>query len=283
MLDEGGVILTEAAFPGVDAPVAVIGVAEKGFVSVKLSVDVEGGHSSMPGQETAISIMENAVTKLVDNQMAAELNSGVIHKMFEFLAPHMPQVLRVVLANTGLFGPVVTRVLSRQATANALMRTTTAPTIFQAGKVDNVLPSNAEAVINFRVAPHDSVEKVFRHVKRVVGSDERIKVSSLGKEWEPSSVSCIECDHFSLLYHTAKQNAAKYSKKELVVMPYIMVGASDSRYYRRVTANVYNYFPMRLNKQLLGSIHGVDERIQVDNFVEMIDFMFHLIQNLEQL
>merc|ERR1719219_1661773 len=56
VLDEGMMILT-GVFPGVKRPVAYIGVVEKGWAEVNISVSGTQGHSSVPPIETSIGIL----------------------------------------------------------------------------------------------------------------------------------------------------------------------------------------------------------------------------------
>ncbi len=138
LLDEGGSVL-ESFLPGVDTPAAMIGISEKGYVSLKLTVEVDGGHSSMPAQETAIGILSLAIVKLELNPMPARLE--VIEFMMSYLGSVLPFFQRMLFANTWLFGGILKKELGKSNLMNASIRTTTAPTIINAGNKDNVLPA----------------------------------------------------------------------------------------------------------------------------------------------
>ena len=176
-LDEGGVI-GEGLFPGISAPVALVGIAEKGFVSVEMSTSGTGGHSSLPPPESAIGILSAAIARLEAHPMPARFD-GPTRQLFERIGPHLSFAQRAVFANVWATRPLVVRKLDDTATTNAMIRTTTAVTIFQAGTKDNVLPSRARAVVNFRISPGDSISHVVAHVRRVV-DDARVEVRRAG-------------------------------------------------------------------------------------------------------
>nr|MBX2842219.1 M20/M25/M40 family metallo-hydrolase [Flammeovirgaceae bacterium] len=151
VMDEGGIITVEKV-PGIDVPVALIGTAEKGFLSVELSINLPGGHSSMPQSETAIEVLSRAIVKLRDNQFEKRLTEPV-RELLGNIGPEMPFLERIVFANLWLFEGVVLGIYEQSPAGNASVRTTTAPTIINSGFKDNVLPSEAKATVNFRVLP----------------------------------------------------------------------------------------------------------------------------------
>lgn len=151
VMDEGPCI-TEGIIPGVQKPVAMIGIAEKGAITLKLTVEAPGGHSSAPHKETAIGLLSRAVSRLEANQMPSRLD-GVVQEMMLYLVPEMSFAKRFAFANLWLFEPLIERQLSGGRASNTIIRTTTAPTMIQGGFKENVLAARAEAVVNFRSSP----------------------------------------------------------------------------------------------------------------------------------
>ncbi|MBS1241101.1 MAG: Gly-Xaa carboxypeptidase, partial [Gemmatimonadetes bacterium] len=172
VLDEGGAMSEGMA--GLEGPVALIGVAEKGFVTLQLTVDAEGGHSSMPPRETAIGILSAAITRLEAHPFPARMTPAV-QGMFASMAPATSGATRLALANLWLFKPVVIRRLLAEPQTASMLRTTTAPTIFHAGVKDNVLPQRATASVNFRLLTGDTRESVMATVHRII-ADDRVRV-----------------------------------------------------------------------------------------------------------
>lgn len=272
VVDEGGVI-GSGLMPGVDAPTALVGIAEKGFVSVELSAEVEGGHSSMPPRHGSIGRLSAAIQRLEARQMPARLDGPTL-QLFERMGPELPFLQRAVFANLWLTRPLVMRTLAGAPSSNAMIRTTTAPTIFQAGTKENVLPSQARAVVNFRILPGDDVAGVVAHVRRVV-NDTSVKVRAMeGFSSEPSPVSRTDDETFRLLERTIRQTAP-----DAVVAPYLVVGGTDARHFHALSEHVYRFLPVRITSADLGRIHGTDERVAVRDYEAAIGLYRQLLLN----
>src|SRR5881275_143510 len=227
VLDEGGA-LTTGLVSGISAPVALVGIAEKGYVTVALTAQAEGGHSSMPPDETAVGMLAVGITRLEQHQMPRAIR-GPTAAMFDYLGPEMPFGPRLVIANRWLLGGLLARKFGATPQGNAMLRTTTAPTVLQAGVKENVLPSSARALVNFRILPGDSVEGVVEHVRRAV-HDSRVSVEPLpGTMTNASGVTSVDAEPFQLLARTIRQVVPG-----AVVTPWLVVGGTDSRYYARL-------------------------------------------------
>jgi carboxypeptidase PM20D1 len=272
VLDEGFFIV-EGIVPGVAAPVALIGVAEKGYVSLELRVDGEAGHSSVPPPHTAIGVLGAAITKLEATPMPGGID-GVVGHMFDAVGPHMPFAQRLVFANRWLFTPVIERQLAASPTSNALIRTTTAVTMIDGGVKENVLPSSARAVINFRILPGDTSESVIEHVRATI-NDPRVHITRYGDTVsEPSTVSSTDAMGFQMLQQTIRQVFP-----EALVAPGQVVGATDARHYAALSTNIYRFLPQRLQSEDVERIHGVNERIAIADYAQSVRFYHQLINN----
>src|SRR5436309_6684635 len=241
VLDEGGALAT-GLVTGISAPVALIGISEKAHVTVGLTAQAEGGHSSMPPDETAVGILATAITRLEHQQMARAIR-GPTAAMFDYLGPEMSFGPRLVMANRWLLGGVLAAKFGATPQGNAMLRTTTAPTVLQAGIKENVLPSSARALVNFRILPGDSVEGVVEHVRRAV-HDSRISVEPLpGQMTNASGVTSVDAEPFQLLARTIRQVVPG-----AVVTLWLVVGGTDSRYYARLTPNVLRFVGSAIGK-----------------------------------
>jgi carboxypeptidase PM20D1 len=272
VLDEGGVI-GDGVLPGIAAPVALVGIAEKGFASIELSTRAGGGHSSLPPPQTAIGILAAAVARLERSPMPARLE-GPTRLLFESIGPRLGFAQRAIFANLWLTRPLVLRRLEGSPTTNAMVRTTTAATVFQAGTKDNVLPSHARAVVNFRIAPGDTVAGVVEHVRRAV-DDTRVEVRVAGRfSAEPSPVSPVDSDAFRTL-----ERAIRSVTPDAVVAPYLVVVATDARHYAGLGRDVFRFLPLRLNRDDLARMHGADERIAVREYERAVRTYRRLIRD----
>ena len=272
VLDEGGALAT-GLVAGIAAPVALVGIAEKGYVTVRLTAQAEGGHSSMPPDETAVVILAAAIVRLEHQQMPRAIR-GPTATMFDYLGPEMSFGPRLVMANRWLFGGILARQFGATPQGNAMLRTTTAPTVLQAGVKENVLPSSARALVNFRILPGDSVESVVEHVRRVV-HDSRISVSPLEEtKSNPSGVTSVGGEPFQLLARTIRQVIPG-----AVVTPWLVVGATDSRHYARLTPNVLRFMGTAITKDDLRRVHGTDERVGVQAYADAVRVYLQLLRN----
>ncbi|WP_020529433.1 M20 family peptidase [Flexithrix dorotheae] len=268
VMDEGGIITGEKV-PGIDVPVALIGTAEKGFLSVELSINLPGGHSSMPQSETAIEVLSRAIVKLRDNQFEKKLTPPV-RELLGNIGPEMPFLQRIVFANLWLFEGVVLSIYEKSPAGNASVRTTTAPTIINSGFKDNVLPSEAKATINFRVLPGETSEDVIAHIREIL-QDNRVQLKIGGFKSEPTPVSPTEAFGYHIIAQTVKQQFP-----EAIVTPYLVVGGTDSRYYRELTDQIYRFMPVT---DPIG-FHDINERISIEDFSKSLNFYYLLLKNV---
>lgn len=270
VLDEGGVI-GRGVVPGVAAPTALVGIAEKGFVSIELSASGPGGHSSLPPSQTTIGTLSAAIVRLERNPMPARFEVPT-RQLFERIGPELPLAQRATFANLWLTRPLVLRSLGRTPSTNAMVRTTTATTIFQGGTKDNVLPRQARAVINFRILQGDRIADVVDHVKRAV-DDPRIEVRITGAfSAEPSPVSSTTSASFQTLAQSIRAIAP-----DAVVAPFLVVVVTDARHYADLSAAVFRFLPLRLAQSDLARIHGIDERVAVSDYHDAIRHYRQLI------
>jgi len=271
VLDESGSIF-EGTISGVKKPVAMVGIAEKGYLSVELSAESEGGHAAMPLPHTTIGVLASAIHRLEKNQFPARL-SGVTRQMFSSLAPAMPFKYRLLFANLWLFHPLLIRELEKSPETAASIRTTTAATIFQAGVKEKVLPNKARAVVNFRLLPGDSISYVLNRIQKTI-NDPEVKVIALPNSSEPSPVSDVRSASYKTLQKTILQVFP-----EVMVAPYLVLGATDSRHYVGVSESIFKFLPTRLKPEDLKREHGVNERVGVKNYGEIIKFFIQFIEN----
>ncbi len=275
VLDEGGVI-AQGLTPGVKPAVAMVGIAEKGYVSLKLSVTVEGGHSSMPPKHTAVGILSQAIVDLESNPFPADSSYSWV--FFDKIGRHMPYTKRLVFANAWLLKPVIESQLSKSKATNSMIRTTTAATIFNSGIKDNVLPVSATAVVNFRILPGDTVASVKQYVRKIINNPQ-IKITGEGRN--PSNVSDVISKSFQLLSKTIHQ--ANGSGKPVIVAPYLVMGGTDSRNFEGLTNNIYRFLFNYAKPDDIKRIHSIDERISIENYLKVIRFYYQLMKNSDEL
>ncbi|MFM9863211.1 MAG: M20 family peptidase [Micropepsaceae bacterium] len=274
--DEGGMI-SNGALPGVDAPVALVGIAEKGSVTLELTAKSAGGHSSAPPAvaETAIGRLAHAIEKLNKNP---PFDSGFDETTRATVTGMMPATAftrRMAVANLWLFEPVVESTMGASPAGAAQLHTTIAPTIITGGVKDNVMPPEAKARINFRIHPRDTVDGVAEKVKRAI-ADDMIEVKVMDGGRNPSPISDItgpQYDHIKKTLLTVRPDA--------LIVPTLVIAGTDSRYYFPLTKNVFRIIPGELKEGDLPRIHGTNERISVTSMQTIADFYYVLMSTMD--
>ncbi|MDO8701267.1 MAG: M20 family peptidase [Undibacterium sp.] len=271
ILDEG-LLITEGILKGLNPAAALIGIAEKGYATVHLSLDATPGHSSMPTQKTAIGMMSMALARLEDQQLPADIR-GVALQMFDTIAPEMNGINRVLLSNLWLFKPLVQRELAKGASTNAMLRTTTALTVIHAGNKENILPGHIDATVNFRTLPGDTQTDVLAHLKKTLNND-AIALHPAEANSDASRVSSINSAAYLTLNKSIREVFAN-----TIVAPGLMLGATDSRHFEALSENIFKFSPVRATADDLPRFHGTNERISIKNYAEMIRFYHQLLIN----
>lgn len=271
VLDEGGAIL-DGIIPGSVSPAALVGIAEKGYATLELTVDGPGGHASMPPGGSAIGILSQAIHKLETAPLPPRFD-GATRQLLEFLGPELPSIQKLLLANLWLFRGLVQRELAASPLTNAMIRTTMATTIVEGGVQENVLPTRARAVLNVRIVPGDTVAGIVEQVRKTI-NDSRVKVTPGELVLEPSPVSDVNSPGFNLLHRTIRQ-----IEPHATVAPALLIAATDSRHYIDLTKNLYRFLPLTLRTEDLARFHGIDEKISVSNYEQCVRFYAQLIRN----
>ncbi len=275
VIDEG-LLITEGIMPGLKKPAALIGIAEKGFLSVVLKMSATPGHSSMPPPQgtSAIAMMSAALKRVDDEQLPGGIR-GVAGDMFATIAPEMSGFSRVALSNLWLFAPVVQKQLEAGASTNAMLRTTTALTIVNAGNKENVLPGRAEATVNFRLLPGDTKAYVMDRMKHQVEEatrSDKFELQALPGAVEASKVSPIDSAQYALLNRTIREVFPG-----TLVAPGLMIAATDSIRFEEISDHIFKFSPVRAKPEDLARFHGTNERIASSNLVELIRFYHRLL------
>lgn len=270
LLDEGTPIAHDI-LPQIQNPVALVAVAEKGYLSLELSTSADGGHSSVPQGITSIAVLSEAIHKLENRPINGKVD-GLVKKTMEAIGPQMPFFYRIFMANLWLFRGLLKRELSQMPATKAALGTTIATTIFESGIKENILPTQARAIVNFRIHPNDSIQSVINHVENSI-NDSRVEIRKMEGSIEPSIVSDVESAPYRILRKTIKKVFP-----EVVVAPTLMVGATDARHYADLTQNIYRFLPLRADESDLDRVHGTNERLSKHNYLEMIYFYTQLIK-----
>lgn len=262
MVDEGGMLVSDNPLLP-DTTLAIINVAEKGYLTLTLVATGEGGHSSMPPRVSTIGRLSAALERIENNPFPTRL-VGPVEVMLASIAPHLEQPEKFILGNLWLTKGLVANRLSEDPLMNSFVRTTTALTMFNAGVKENVVPQRAEAKVNFRLLPGDTPETVVSHVAAVV-NDPEIEISY--DEWDQvPSVSDYEGSGYAVI-----SEAVLAVYPQALVAPSLMIATTDTRHYVSLTDNQYRFQGMMVDTSQAKSIHGTNEYIGVKSYQDSIE------------
>lgn len=264
VIDEGGII-TREKIPGITRPVALLGTSEKGSLTIELTVQKEGGHSSMPEPSTAIDILSQAINRLRENEFEPRFSPST-RGFIEYTGPEMNFSQRMAFANLWLFRPMIYKIYERSPGGNAMIRTTLVPTIIRSGVKENVVPSVATAVVNLRLLPGDSVAAVLRDIRNIIG-DPLVRITPISA----IEASSVTGDTSFAFRHVAR--IIRSSADSIVASPFLMIGATDSRHFESISNGIIKFSPMY---DPIG-FHGIDERVSLESFALSVWFFERLL------
>ena len=271
VIDEGGAIV-DGVFPGVSGLTAVIGTGEKGITNIGFTLEGKGGHASTPAPHTPVGVMAKAISAIENNPFKPTMVPPV-KDMFDTLGRHATFGMKLILANLWCFKPLLF-VLGRKkgGELNAMFRTTVAFTKIEGSKSWNVIPPKVEAGANLRLL-NQAPEEAVRELEKKIGNDQ-VKVSlALGTSPSPYSRSDGEG------WETIRE-AILQTWPGVIVSPYLMMAASDSRYYAHISDRVYRFSPMTMPPEVRRTIHGHNERISVETLCKIVAFYLRLMQKI---
>ena len=272
VLDEGGAVAADA-FPWITPPLAVVGVSEKGTTTLELRVDGRGGHASTPVRMDATARLARAIVRLDASPFPASIPEPTL-EMLRRIAPHAPLPLRALFGHATRLRPALTRVLvAAGPEPAALTRTTVAVTTLSGSPAHNVIASTARAGVNVRVLVGDTVASVVAHVTKAI-HDKRVTISVV-EAGEASPVSPVDDDAFRLLESTIAE-----AFPDAVPTSYVMMGATDSRFFTAICPRVYRFAPFRMTKAQRQAIHSYDEHIGIDDLGDGMLWYQRLIERI---
>ena len=278
MLDEGLFLLSDL-MPGLSARAAIVCTGEKGHVNVELTVSAPAGHSSVPPPTSTIGVLARAVAALEAAPYPPHRAPAMA--LFQALLPAMPFAPRLLFANEWLLGGAITQLLLSKPSTAAMLRTTTAVTIAQAGVKSNVLPPHALAIVNRRIHPRDSVAGVVARDSAVVarsaaGCGHEVKVRAL----EPLEPSPQSSSHPSAPGWRAITRALQAAfgpqqqphERPVLAAPGLMLGNTDTKHFWGVAEDIYRHCPTELTLEGTSMFHGRNERVGVANLARLCTF-----------
>jgi carboxypeptidase PM20D1 len=268
-----GSVVAAPGIAGISRPVALVGVTEKGFCTIRITVKGVGGHASIPPRKSSLVLAAEIIRKLDSKQFPAHITPAV-ELFLDQVGESMGFPSRMAIANQWLLKAPLLKILEQHPATNALVRTTTAVTMAEGSNAPNTLSATAGITVNFRILTGHSVEMVVNRVKEICeGYDVDIRVDT---SREPSALSSVNTRAYR-----AMGNAIRKFYPEAPVVSYISLAATDARWYETVSKNIYRLMPVCLNEYEQRTIHGENEYISLENYGRMIAYYKDLMATFE--
>lgn len=271
VLDEGGA-LTDGTVP-IGRPVAEIGVAEKGFMNLRITARGSSGHASRPPEHTALGILSEALCRIEFKPRPSRLTPLVKDNLMA-LSPWLDHKYRLYLANLWLFKRRLLKLLASDPYTAALIRTTIAPTMSNCGVAPNVLPEISEAMLNIRLLTGDN-DKLLLAWLDALTKDLDIQADIVDYE-PPSRISEYSGEAFEQLTGSIRD----VFHKDTPITTTLMCGGSDARNYEPFSDAVYRFSPFILSPADVQTIHDRNERVSVASLGAAVAFYKRLITRL---
>ncbi|MBU0928482.1 MAG: M20/M25/M40 family metallo-hydrolase [Spirochaetes bacterium] len=274
LLDEGGFVAS-GMLSFADRPLALVGVAEKGYVDVAIGAKGKGGHASMPPRHTAAGLVAKAVAMSESNPFPARI-TATLARFLSDLSPYAPFGYRLLFRNLFVTGPLVKLAFSASPTTNALVRTTTAATMLSGSDKENVLPDKARAILNVRVLPGSDVASAMARLDAIASkAGATAEFAHHGHAVEPLPESPVDHEGYRAL-----EACIREVFPEAGTVPFMFTAGTDTKHYVGLVEAMYRFEPIMQSPEDLAGVHGADERVSVENVRRCCMFYETLIRGL---
>lgn len=249
--------------------------SEKVYQSFRLVATNPGGHSSLPVRDNAIYRLADALGRIRDYDFPVVLNE-VTTAFFERSA-----ALQTGELATSMLGvlqnppdPAAIALLSRTPFYNSRLRTTCVATMLEGGHAENALPQRAQATVNCRVLPGESIDSVQKTLETVIG-DDQVVISRINNA-NPSPPSPLTAEVLGPI-----EEITEAMWPGVPVLPMMSTGATDGLYLRNAGIPVYGVSGL-FHEIEDNRAHGQNERVRSDVFFEGQEFLYRLTKALSQ-
>lgn len=273
-IDEGGGMIPVDVKGVMQKNLVGIGVAEKGYADIKITVRSSGGHSSQPPQHTAAGMLAKVIRDLERHPFRPEMLT-IVDDMFRTVGKNTKFPFSILIPIMLDLQPLALFLICQFPQGATFVRTTQACTMLEGSPAPNVLPQTASVMVNYRLLPGTTVQDIERHIRKVVrNKDIDVEVVCA---MENSAISPTDSKAYSVLTELSQQRDEKN-----VVAPYLVMGSTDAYHYEAICENVYRYSPFLVDASLLLTIHGINERCPVDQLAEGVRFYKMYIKTMTQ-
>ena len=270
--DEGGIGSTDS-FPGLSA--FAVAVAQKKSFWVDVYVEGESGHGSRPFDGYPNEVLAKALEKIVSwetpikiNPVTEEMFYGIGCKKGGFQGFVMKNINKFLIKK--IFGK---KIASSSASTNVMLRNTIALTMIKSGYKTNIIPEKATASLDIRLLPNTNPENFLSNLKEVVDDSrvtfipKRVPNNNFISDWETK-------------FYKVLADELNKEKPDVVVIPFMTIGGTDSQFFQSKGVNCYGILPVLVSEDDIQTMHGIDERISIENFMLGTKVVYNTIKKV---
>jgi carboxypeptidase PM20D1 len=266
VIDEGSPV-GQGLVGFVQKPIALIGIAEKGYADIVIEVPGQGGHASMPPRNTALGALSHAIARIEDKPFPARITKTT-DEFLAALAPHAVSPYKQIFSLRHLLTPVILKAFSATPSTNAMVRTTCAATMAQASPKENVLPNLAQAVINVRIMPGTTVAQVIDRFNALIAPYGAKAYAKFPEHTvEPSTESSTSSEGWNSIVAAISE-----AFPDAIPAPFLFTAGTDTKHYRGITDDIYRFQPLVQTQADLAAVHNVNEKVSVENLERCVRF-----------
>lgn len=272
LCDEGGSIIQDP-IAGVKGHFAAVGIFEKGYGDVKFIARSKGGHASAPGKNTPIPRLAKFIAHVEKKNPFKVQFSPAVNAMFGRLAPYVNSFpLKMVMHNLWLFRPILCKVMPMiSAQAAAMLQTTIAFTMQAGSQGYNVLPQEASVCANLRFIPHQGADESIQLI-RELAKKYGLETEVIYKGY-PSKSLDLNGEAFAIT-----QNVLAEIFPGVGVLPYVVTGGTDARFYGEVCDSCVRFSPVNYGPEQMAGMHGLNENIECNCLPPAVDYYKAIIR-----
>ncbi|MGD8544641.1 MAG: M20/M25/M40 family metallo-hydrolase [Candidatus Bathyarchaeota archaeon] len=280
VLNEGGGL----AIPINGKEIFTIQTAEKGILWIKIKAEGKPGHGSVPGvADNAIMRMNRVVEKLGNYHQKVTL-IPTVKKFLNRIAEEnelVHQALSILTEDPEKTDQILDMMAQKEKAmaeeVRAMLRMTIAPTIIKGGEKENIIPSECEAIFDCRILPGQVSSEALKEIKDLFEKSDLEKLTFEIIQSSTPSESSMDTPLYRSIVNMLKDN-----DPDCQTAPILLTGGTDSRFFRKMGSICYGFQPMHSDLpygEILKMIHGIDERISIENLVLGTSILYHLVKD----
>ena len=274
-MDEGSALIRLDIKGLIHTYIAAIGVAEKGYVDMKITLHDKGGHTSAAPKHSGMAKLANTIKDIENHQFKSHL-LPFLSELFETVGRRASYLGRIVMCNLPLLKPLIKLILKSIPESASMVRTIQSVSMCEGSPAPNVLPQRPSVTVNVRPLPGDSIDDVEKHLRKHI----RYKDIEIERSGEKEATKFSPTN--SRAFNAIRRVEEGLHPNDVAVTPYLVMGGTDSHYYGEICDNILRYAPFNVSVSLFLTTHATNERCPISALEESVIFFREYIREVSK-